>query len=252
MAAKKVVFLVDGNNHIHSDYHGAGDKAYDVFRARLMAMWRHFQPTKLIVCFDQGESFRQHIDANYKGGRPDKPSDLKRLLDTTPERLRQDGWSVASADSFEAEDVIATLCKEWRSKEHKVAIVSGDKDVMQLLERDWVTVLRKYSKQEDGSILAMWFTQDDLYEKTGLTPEQWVDYLAFAGDSGDNVKGAEGIGDVTARELLRKHGSLDWICANVWKLGLTPKKRNAVVTFGRNLANHLSLVRLRTDVPVAA
>lgn len=247
---RRLAFIVDGNNHLHADWHGAGDRAYETFRARLQSLKQRFRPQEMAIAMDAGPSFRKGIDPEYKAGRADKPQALQQLLRTAPDRLREDGWKVCSCQGFEAEDVIATLTADYRAKEYRVAIASTDKDVRQLLQRDGVTVLRKYSKQPDGTLEVAWYTQDDLYDEHGLTPEQWMEFLALAGDSGDNVKGAKGVGDKTAKELLRRHGSLEYIVRNPWKLAVSDKQRNAIIEFGKDLADRVALVRLRNDVPL--
>ena len=111
--------------------------------------------------------------------------------------------------------------------------------------------MRKIRKQLDGPPEVEWYTADTLMDECGLIPDQYLDLQALMGDSGDGVKGAEGIGKKIGLELIQKHGSLAAVVDNVWSLGLSDKKRNAIIEFAKRFDDHVRLVKLRTDVPIA-
>src|SRR5262245_42727568 len=147
------------------------------------------------------------------------------------------------ADGFEADDIIATLARRFRDRV-AVNIVSGDKDLLQLVD-ERVHVIRPGK----GAVLENEMDGAALQEKTGLRADQMVDFLALLGDTTDNIPGVRGIGDKTATELLQRFGTLDEIYSRVNEIEKASVRTR--LQAGRDAAyQSRDLVRLHDDVPL--
>jgi len=202
------------------------------------------------ICCDAGRSFRKDIAETYKANRPEEDGTLKHQIALAADVLLADGFPVWSAKGFEADDVIAAATEKALAldEDTTVVIVSADKDLLQLVG-DRV----KAKSVRDGSLV----DPDAVKAKFGVTPAQMLDFLCLVGDSADNVKGAPGIGEKSAADLLARHGSLDAIYERLEvqgavSMGITPAKAKALHEFdaqgGRALARRL--IALSTDPPI--
>ena len=198
------------------------------------------------ICCDSGRSFRHEVDPSYKANRPERDEILIHQRTLAVETLQADGFPVWSVPGFEADDLIATVatCLLKRDPECQVVVVTGDKDLLQLVgERVQVKSVR------DGSLV-------DPVSKFGVKPEQMLDYLSLVGDTSDNVKGAQGIGPKNAQALLAKFGTLDDLyrdlaAVGAAQLGLKPAATASLKEFDSRRAQVRKLIALRTDVPIA-
>jgi 5'-3' exonuclease len=207
--------------------------------------------THLGVAFDRdltGNFFRQRIDPAYKAHRPAPPPELVAQIGGCEEVAAALGAATFIDDRYEADDLIATLCGQLGAAGHAVVIVSGDKDLAQLVG-DRVTLFDfgKGLRYDPAAVLATF----------GVHPGQIVDLLALAGDPVDNIPGVAGIGRKTAAELLAAFGSLDQLYARLEELPRS-RLRGAKTLYvklrdGRDAAfRSRQLAALLTDAPVAA
>ncbi|HER35778.1 MAG TPA: flap endonuclease, partial [Halothiobacillaceae bacterium] len=181
----------------------------DYLLALLESTWLPNQPAPIITAvFDApcGRGHRQAIYPDYKGHRPPTPVDLKEQFPRCRELAEAAGFGALDHAGFEADDVIGTLVGRLRNRERAVTIVTGDKDLAQLLGPDdrWYNPMR-------GSVMAY----GDVERRFGVRPAQIADWLALTGDVADNIPGVPGIGPRTAARLLRKHGCIDGIYENL-------------------------------------
>ena len=147
------------------------------------------------------------------------------------------------ADGYEADDVIATLAEQCRQSARPCWILSGDKDILQLIGGN-IRLLA----QERGTADMVEYSREKVHELRGIYPEQVVDFLALTGDASDNVPGVPGIGEKTAQKLLAEHGSLDAIYARLEEV--TPEGVRRKLAQGRESALlSRELVRLDRSVP---
>ncbi len=175
------------------------------FTAMLINVLRDEQPTHIAVAFDRGEpTFRHEQYVEYKANRRETPDDFRSQLSLIFEVLDALGISRLSVAGFEANDVIATLATRATSEGMDVLIVSGDRDVLQLVD-EHVTVLMTRRGISDMSR----FTPESVEEKYGLTPQQYPDFAAIRGDPSDNLPGIPGVGEKTATKWVREFGSLE-------------------------------------------
>ena len=175
------------------------------FTAMLINVLRDEQPTHVAVAFDRSEpTFRHEQYVEYKANRRETPEDFRSQLSLIFEVLDALGIARLSAAGFEADDVIATLATRAENDGMDVLIVTGDRDVLQLVD-DHVTVLMTRRGITDMSR----FTPAAVEEKYGLTPQQYPDFAAIRGDPSDNLPGIPGVGEKTATKWVREFGSLE-------------------------------------------
>jgi 5'-3' exonuclease len=200
-------------------------------------------PTAAICC-DSGKSFRKELDPTYKAQRPAQEAPLKHQIRLATEKLKADGFPVWCIDGFEADDVIATaVTKALAIEGTRVLIATADKDLLQLVSD------RVHAKSvRDGAII----DADAVKAKFGVTPAQMGDYLCLVGDASDNVKGAKGIGEKRAADLLNTWGTLDALYADIDRNGcaLTAGLLNSLKEFRDRLPTVRQLIALRTDVDI--
>lgn len=171
---------------------------------------KEFSPEYMAVCFDVSKKTNRHEKyAQYKIQRPSMPEDLALQLPVIKELLRAYRIPIFEKEGFEADDIIATLACRFKGPGREVIIASDDKDMYQLVG-EGVAV---YSSRRDALM-----GPQETRERFGVDPGQMVDYLALAGDTSDNIPGVDGIGEVTAKSLVREYGSLDNILRNAGRL----------------------------------
>jgi DNA polymerase-1 len=206
----------------------------------------------MAVAFDLGlPTFRHEADDTYKADRPGTPEDFVPDLKNLQELLEAFNLPVVSSAGYEADDVLATLALKASEKGYRVKILTGDRDLFQLVDPEKeISVLylsTDFLKRGKSSGPAE-FGPEEVKEKLGITPAQVVDYKALCGDKSDNIPGVKGIGEKTAVNLLTEYGSLDGIYASLDKIkGATKTKLEA----GKQDAEHSRyLAQLKFDAPV--
>jgi DNA polymerase-1 len=157
----------------------------------------------LVAVWDGGRGFRVEISAEYKANRAAKTPVFLRQIDLTKQFLRAMGVAQCQVKDTEADDIIATLTRRARLKNFDVLIISGDKDFNQIVS-EHVHVLNPKGHNE-----YVMMTPESVEAHYGVTPRQFVDYLALVGDSSDNVAGIDGVGKKTAAQLIKCNGSIE-------------------------------------------
>ncbi|HTS99696.1 MAG TPA: DNA polymerase I [Streptosporangiaceae bacterium] len=216
------------------------------FTAMLINVLRDEQPTHVAVAFDRGEpTFRHEQYVEYKANRRETPADFRSQLSLIFEVLDALGIRRLSVPGYEADDIIATLATEATADNMSVLIVSGDRDVLQLVTDDVTVLMTRRGISEMTR-----FTPEAVTEKYGLTPAQYPDYAALRGDPSDNLPSIPGVGEKTAAKWVMEYGSLAQLVDRVGEV-----KGRA----GDNLREHLAdvlrnrqLTELARDVPVEA
>lgn len=217
MAGKReTLYLIDGSSYIYRAYHATGglsnSKGFPTgavfgFTNMLMKTLKDRAPRHIAVVFDaRGRTFRHEAYAEYKANRPAMPDDLGVQIPKIHEIVNAYALPLLSREGFEADDIIATLVREARQAGWDVVIVSGDKDLMQLVG-DGVSM---WDPQRDAM-----FDPEAVRAKFGVAPGQLLDLLALMGDSSDNVPGVPGVGQKTAAALIQEFQSLDELYANL-------------------------------------
>ena len=220
--------LVDGNSIFNIAYHAmlkeGEEPQYIALNLILNVMERHSpnQFERIGVCWDSIISFRKMLYPQYKGNRKKKPDNYFECITDTALLFRKVGLYNLCDPGYEADDTIAGLSAE---PGHHL-IYSGDRDLMQLVKYDRVSMLyTKWSKANGREFLFI-ETDEQVKEVAGAVPSQLADYKALVGDSSDNIPGVGGIGPVAAKKLLALFSSLEDIYAgemvfNCPEVGLT-------------------------------
>ncbi len=232
----RAFFGVRGN---FSNSEGMPTNAIFGFKNMLLHLLNTENPSHVAMVFDTpGGTFRNEIYSEYKANRSACPEDLVPQFAPIAELTELLQLPIIKRENYEADDLIGTLSKKF-SKEIKVIIVSGDKDLTQLVNEDVVMLdtMKDYV-----------FGPEQVKEKFGVGPEKIAQYLAIVGDTSDNIPGAKGIGPKTATKLFDQFGDLEGILANIDKL--KGKQRENLEASVDNVRLSLELTQIVCDIPI--
>ena len=243
------IVLVDGTNTLYRAFFaipglrapdGSPSNAAYGFVNILGKVTREEQPDVLIVVFDaRGKTFRHRVYPEYKAGREAQPEDLSAQIPVVRELVAAHRIPILEVEDFEADDVIATLVERAPS-DSQIAIVSTDKDLMQLVS-ERVTLL-------DG-VKDVRFGPAEVEQRFGVPPERIRDLRALIGDPSDNIPGVKGIGAKGAAKLIGEWGDLESLLEHVEEVSAT-RARNALLEHAEDARLSKRLSTLRTDVPL--
>jgi DNA polymerase-1 len=266
MAEQPLFILVDGHSLAFRSYfafakaRGGGLRTktgiptsvcYGFLKSLLEVMGTE-QPQSMAIAFDLGlPTFRHEADDTYKADRPDTPEDFIPDLENLKELLVALKVPVVTSPGYEADDVLGTLALQASEQGYRVKILTGDRDLYQLIDpAKGISILYLSTDflKSGRSTGPTEFGPEQVKAKLGIFPEQVVDYKALCGDKSDNIPGVKGIGEKTAVQLLNEYGSLEGIYASLDKIkGATKKKLEE----GKQDAQHSRyLAQIAFDAPV--
>lgn len=212
--------LVDGNSILYRAFFalpllnnekGVYTNAVYGFTTMLLRILEEEKPSHLLVAFDAGKTtFRHKTYTEYKGGRQKTPSELSEQFPLVKELLGAFDISHYELDQYEADDIIGTMSNEAKQDDMDVKVISGDRDLLQLVDKGVNVSLTKKGVTNIEN-----YTPEFLEEKVGIRPDQVVDMKALMGDSSDNIPGIPGVGEKTAVKLLKQFGTLEAIYENL-------------------------------------
>jgi len=247
------LILIDGNAILHRAFHalpplttkrGRPINAVYGFISMLLRVIQDLKPTHIVVAFDRKEpTFRHKEYKEYQAHRPEMDKKLSSQFDDARRVIGAFGIPVYDQVGFEADDVIGTLAKQAEKKLGEVVIVTGDKDILQLVT-DKTKVYLPIRGLSDAKLMG----KEEVVEKLGVRPDQVDDYKALVGDPSDNYPGVPGIGPKTATKLLEEYGTVENIYKNIKKIPestakkLKEGKESAIIS--------QRLAEIITDVPV--
>ena len=244
------LFLIDGSSYIFRAFHAIGrlstSKGFPTnaifgFTSMLLRVLREMKPEYLAVVLDaKGSTFRDEIYPDYKANRPGMPEGLEPQIPYIKQIIEAYNIPVIEKEGYEADDVIGTIAKEVAKKGLDVVIVTGDKDMLQLVDEHICTL---------DTMKGRSFGKREVLERYGVKPEQMTDVMGLAGDSIDNIPGVPGIGEKTAVALIKQYDTLENLLVNREKL---PHKRliEALTRFGDQATLSKCLATIATDVPL--
>lgn len=214
---EKKLFIIDGSSVIYRAFHavppsfvtsgGLPTNAVYGFTQTLRKIIGDFTPEYIAIAFDvKGPTFRSEMFEDYKAHRPPMPDLLSVQIPYIKRIVRAFNIPVLEMEAFEADDVIATLVKKAEGGGLKVSVITGDKDMYQLVDEN-VVILDYISGKEYGP--------GEVVEKFGVGPTQIRDLIGLAGDSSDNIPGVPGVGVKTAAKLLKEFKDLEDIYENL-------------------------------------
>lgn len=232
------LYLLDGSSYIYRAYYGIRDvatadgmptNAVFGFTRMLLGLLQEHQPDYLAVVFDRPreETFRRELYPEYKAHRDAMPEDLPPQIGYIRQVLQALQISALEAPGFEADDVIATLARRYAAEGIEVTVVTGDKDLMQIVDAR-ISLLDTMKDKRSGP--------QEVLQRFGVPPELVADVLGLAGDTSDNIPGVPGIGEKTAAELVQRFGSLEDVLK--WGSLVNGRKRR------ENLQAHADQARL--------
>ena len=211
------------------------------FFRNLHFIFEHYNPSCLIAAMDsKTKTFRHEMFSEYKATRNKTPEELHAQVPWITEILETMGVPVLQCDGYEADDIIATVAKKCEKIGRQCRILSGDKDLMQL-----VTENTNILKPENGGWKLT--KTDGVQAEWGVEPKQILDLLSLFGDSSDNIPGVQGVGVKTAAKLLSEYNNLDGIYANIEKIKGAMQKK--LIDGKENAYFSQKLVRLEENVP---
>lgn len=221
------------------------------FLKSLLEVMASEQPEAMAIAFDLGlPTFRHEADDTYKADRPGTPEDFVPDLKNLHELLLGFNLPIVTAPGYEADDVLGTLAQRASAAGYKVKILTGDRDLFQLIDpQKEISVLYLSSAFiQRGGTGPTEFGPEQVKEKLGVLPSQVVDYKALCGDKSDNIPGVKGIGEKTAVQLLNTYGTLDNTYASLEQIkGAIQKKLEA----DKDAAYHSRyMAQLALDVPL--
>jgi DNA polymerase-1 len=209
-------YLIDGSGYIFRAFYaiqrlstksGFPTNALYGFLRMILKTMAQANSHKVAIVFDAGKkTFRNDLYPEYKANRTECPPELLEQMPYFRDLSRALGLPVLECPGYEADDIIATLTAKLRQREKPVVIVSGDKDLMQLV----------------SDSVEIWDTMKDVHygpaqvvEKFGVGPDKVTEILALTGDSSDNVPGVDGVGPKTATQLIQKYDSVEGVLRSV-------------------------------------
>ena len=259
-----IIYLLDGHALAYRAYFAltrgsssaftthAGEPTAGVFgfTSILLRLLEQDHPDYMAVTFDTGKTFRDDLFPEYKGTRAKMPEDLRPQM----ERIRQivDSFNIPrlEMEGYEADDVLGSLSRHLASQGFGVKIITGDRDLLQLVD-DRILVNLPGKSIADAKD----YFPKDVVELFGVKPEQVVDYKALVGDKSDNIPGVAGIGEKTASSLLQTYNTLDGIYSHLSDLSesirkkLEANKKNAYLS--QKLATIVTDLKVQLDLDMA-
>jgi len=247
--ANTQIFLIDGQSYIYRAFYAVRDLATSKgfptnaifgFVNMLQRIRDGYAPSHLAVVFDaKGKNFRHELYAKYKAHRLAMPETLRPQIPCIKEVVRAYHMPVIELEGYEADDIIATLATRWAKDGVEVVIVSGDKDLMQLVSQH-ITMLDTMKGERIGI--------EQVRSKFGVEPARVIDVQGLMGDATDDIPGIPGIGEKTAIKLICEWHDLENLLAHAAEI---PGKLGQKIRENAELARvSKALATLRCDVPI--
>lgn len=252
----KELVLIDGNYWLFSSYYataamgnlmvnkdGIPTNAVFGFATRLETIIKR-NPAGILVAFDaKGKTFRSDLQEDYKATRKETPEELKSQFSIAREFLDAHNIPHYELEGYEGDDIIGTVATLASQAGYKVSIMTGDKDMMQLVNEN-VYVYKRNTKTKSDDVI----TPESFYEKYGLKPDQIRDLLGLMGDSADNIPGIKGVGEKTALKLLQQYETIENLKEHMTELkGKMGEKIRENIEMG---IQSKKIATILTDVPI--
>lgn len=216
--SKPTLYLIDGNSYIYRAYHairslatskGLPTNAIYGFTNMLLKIVKEKKPDYLAIAFDVKGPTKRHIEyEQYKAHRPEMPKDLVQQIPYIHKLVEAFNIPAILMEGYEADDIIGTISKKME-KDFDVVIVTGDKDMLQLISQN----IKIYDTLKDKV-----YEEKDVVERFGVAPDKVVEIMGLMGDASDNIPGVHGIGEKTATALIAEFGSIENLLSNIDKL----------------------------------
>ncbi len=256
MSTNNKIVLIDGHSILTRAFFGIPDltnskgmhtNAVYGFLNIMFKILDEEKPQNLVVAFDvKAPTFRHDIFKEYKGTRKPMPNELHEQVPVIKEVLKSMNITVIEKPGYEADDVLGTIAKNSKEKGYKVVIVSGDRDLLQLADND--VLIRIPKTKQSGTEVENYFA-NDVIEKYGVTPKEFIDLKALMGDTSDNIPGVKSIGEKTASKLISEYKTIENIYEKIDSV--TPERvKNALINDEENARLSKVLATINVDSPI--
>ncbi|MBR7045161.1 MAG: DNA polymerase I [Lachnospiraceae bacterium] len=250
---KKKLVLIDGHSILNRAFYGMPDLisskgvhtgAVYGFLNIMLKLVEEEKADYLTVAFDvHAPTFRHDFYKEYKGTRKPMPEELRQQVPLMKDVLHAMGIVTCEKAGLEADDILGTLAKKAEAQGMEVALVSGDRDLLQIASEH---ICIRIPRTRQGQTTVDSFYAADVLEKFQVTPAQFIDVKALMGDSSDNVPGVPKVGEKTATQLIVEYGSLDGVYENIDQIKKPALKKN--LSENEDLARKSRfLVTIKTD-----
>jgi DNA polymerase I len=250
------LFLIDGNSLAYRAFFalpesiatadGRPTNAIYGFASMMAKILIEHRPQAVIVAWDAGMSGRELAYEDYKAQRPPRPDLLSEQWPHLAPLAEAFGFHNVKVEGWEADDVIATLVRHAREAEIPVMVVSGDRDVYQVVE-DGVRVMTTSRGVTETKV----YDREGVVERYGVPPELVPDLIGLKGDTSDNIPGVPGIGDKTAAQLLQRFGSLEAVLENVDEISGAKRKQNLTEhADDARISKQLATLKQDIEIPI--
>jgi DNA polymerase-1 len=253
-ADDRELFLIDGNSLAYRAFYalpetiatstGQPTNAIFGFASMLVKILTEYGPRPTLVAWDAGMSGREEVSTEYKAGRKRRPDLLSEQWPHLHPLVEAFGYQNVKVEGYEADDVIATLARQAREKGIEVMVVTGDRDMFQIVG-DGVRVMAT----SRGITETKLYDRQAVIDRYGIAPELIPDFYGLKGDTSDNIPGVPGIGDKTASDLLQRFGDLETVLASVDEISGAKRKEN-LVNHAADARMSKQLATIQPDVPV--
>ena len=252
---KKLV-LIDGNAIIHRAYHalpktmttrrGEQTNAVYGFTTTLIKVLENLHPEYIAASFDlAGPTFRHKDYADYKATRVKADQELYDQIPRVKELTKKMNIPIYEQEGFEADDCIGTVVEKLKDKEIEIYVVSGDKDIFQLINGK----VKVYSLRKGLSQMQI-VDHQTIESEYNLQPADFIDLKALAGDASDNIPGVPGIGPKTATDLIQKFDTLEGLYENLDSENIKPRIRELLKAHKDQAFMSQKLATIHRDVPI--
>jgi DNA polymerase I len=256
LRVERRLFLIDGPSLVYRAFYalpesiatstGEPTNAIFGFSSMLVKIVTDHGVQPTMVAWDAGSSGRTELFADYKAGRRSRPDLLKAQWSAMEPLVEAFGYRNVKLDGYEADDVIASLAEQARAAGVPVTIVTGDRDVFQLIDEQGLVQVMATAR---GITETKLYDRQAVIDRYGLAPELIPDFYGLKGDTSDNIPGIPGIGEKTASELIQRYGSLEGVLSHVRDIG-GPKRKQALIDHAEDARLSKSLATVRRDLPV--
>jgi DNA polymerase I len=229
------LFLIDGPSLVYRAFYalpesiatsmGEPTNAIFGFASMLVKIVTEYGVRPTIVAWDAGTSGRTELFADYKATRRSRPDLLKAQWPAMEPLVEAFDYRNVKLEGYEADDVIASLAERARVAGVPTMIVTGDRDVFQLIDEDGLVQVMATARGITDTKL---YDRRAVIDRYGIAPELIPDFYGLKGDTSDNIPGVPGIGDKTASELIRAYGSLEEVLGHVQEIGGAKRKQNLI------------------------
>ena len=255
MSERPTLYIIDGHAVAYRQFYALPASAFSTkdgeltnavygFTRVLADILLDERPKYLAVSFDRGLSGRDEIYEEYKATREKMPDELRTQLDRIRDVVHAFNIPIMELEGYEADDVIGTIAAHAEAEDINLHIITGDKDLLQLVSENVRVQLPSYKNKPDQ----VYDTERFREKYGGLEPAQLVDLKALMGDSSDNIPGIYGIGEKTGTSLLQKYHSLDGIYEHIDKI--KGAKKEKLVTDKEKAYISYELARIQRDLPI--